>query len=145
MSNIPGTLIEDKGITASVHFRKIDPSQEGEVLRIFWNAASDYAKEFRITTGKKVLEIRPQSAWNKGDAVQRILEHQSKDVIPLYVGDDTTDEDAYRAIRESGISVSIGENPEADYYLNDQGEVGTFLDWIAEFLSSRKKQNNDTG
>ena len=130
-----GVLIEDKGITASVHFRKVDPSREGEVLRIFWDVARDYAGEFRITTGKKVLEIRPRNAWNKGDAVKRIVEQQGGDVIALYVGDDTTDEDAYRAIRENGISVSIGENAEADYYLRSQDEVGPFLEWIEGVLS----------
>jgi trehalose-phosphatase len=140
MSSVPGVLIEDKGITASVHFRKVDPSQEGEVLRIFWRVARDYAREFRITTGKKVLEIRPQNAWNKGDAVKRILEHWGGNEMPLYVGDDTTDEDAYRIIRENGISVSIGENAEADYYLRSQDEVGPFLDWLAGVLRIRQGQ-----
>jgi trehalose 6-phosphate synthase/phosphatase len=140
MSSVPGVLIEDKGITASVHFRKVDPSQEGEVLCIFWRVARDYAREFRITTGKKVLEIRPQNAWNKGDAVKRILEHWGGNEMPLYVGDDTTDEDAYRIIRENGISVSIGENAEADYYLRSQDEVGPFLDWLAGVLRIRQGQ-----
>jgi trehalose 6-phosphate synthase/phosphatase len=140
ISSVPGVLIEDKGITASVHFRKVDPSQEGEVLCIFWRVARDYAREFRITTGKKVLEIRPQNAWNKGDAVKRILEHWGGNEMPLYVGDDTTDEDAYRIIRENGISVSIGENAEADYYLRSQDEVGPFLDWLAGVLRIRQGQ-----
>jgi trehalose 6-phosphate synthase/phosphatase len=140
LGGIPGILIEDKGITASVHFRNADPSQEGEVLRIFWDIARDYAREFRITTGKKVIEIRPQNAWNKGDAVKRIMEHLGGNAMPLYVGDDTTDEDAYHVIREKGISVSIGENAEADYYLQSQDEVGSFLEWLTGVLRIRQER-----
>lgn len=134
LSPIQGILIEDKGITASIHFRKIDPAQEGEFLRIFWKIVREYEQFFRVTTGKKVLEIRPLAAWNKGDAVLWILEKRGEGACPVYIGDDTTDEDAYRAIKGAGISISIGANAESDYYLRDQEEVGAFLRWIADAL-----------
>jgi trehalose 6-phosphate phosphatase len=130
-------MIEDKGITASVHFRLVDQSREGDVFRIFWDIARGHVKEFRITTGKKVLEIRPHGAWDKGHAVARIMELKGGGMMPLYVGDDTTDEDAYLAIKGSGLSVSIGPNPKSDYYLRDQEEVGPFLEWIAGVLPQR--------
>jgi trehalose-6-phosphatase len=47
--------------------------------------------------------------------------------VAIYVGDDTTDEDAFRAIEETGISISIGENSKADYYLKSQKEIKDFL------------------
>jgi trehalose 6-phosphate synthase/phosphatase len=137
---ISGTLIEDKGITASVHFRQVDPSREGEVLRVFWAIARDFESLFRITTGKKVIEIRPKAAWNKGQAVARIMELKGRSMLPLYVGDDTTDEDAFRAIKGSGISVSVGPNAESDYYLHDQKEVAFFLDWLAGALPQHDGQ-----
>jgi trehalose 6-phosphate synthase/phosphatase len=142
LSRIDGVLIEDKGITASIHFRQVDPSSAGDVLRIFWDIASDYEKVFRITTGKKVLEIRPQNAWNKGHAVARIMELKGRGMLPLYVGDDTTDEDAYRAVKGCGISVSIGANAGSDYYLRDQEEVVVFLDWIADVLARRNGRDD---
>lgn len=135
LASVPGVLIEDKGITASVHFRQIDPSRAGDVLRIFWDVAREYEKGFRITTGKKVLEIRPQEAWNKGHAVARIMELHGRGLLPIYLGDDTTDEDAFRAIRGCGISISIGPNAESDYFLRDQDEVSDFLEWIAKRLA----------
>ncbi len=137
---IPGVLIEDKGITASVHFRKVESLRVGDVLRIFWHLARGYESSFRITTGKKVLEIRPREAWDKGQAVARIMELKGRGTMPLYVGDDTTDEDAFRAIRGSGISVSIGPNAESDYYLRDQEDVGRFLDWMNEQLARRTER-----
>lgn len=132
---IPGVLIEDKGITASVHFRQVEPLHEGDVLRLFWETVRGYETSFRFTTGKKVLEIRPKDAWNKGQVVARIMELRGRGMLPIYIGDDTTDEDAYRAIKGCGISVSIGKNAESDYYLKDQEEVAAFLDWLSEGLS----------
>jgi trehalose 6-phosphate synthase/phosphatase len=143
LSRVEGVLIEDKGITASIHFRQVDPSHVGDVLRIFWDIARDYEKVFRITTGKKVMELRPQAAWNKGQAVARIMELKGRGMLPIYVGDDTTDEDAFRAIKGSGISVSIGANAESDYYLRDQEEMGAFLDWIADILAHRCSRDSN--
>jgi trehalose 6-phosphate synthase/phosphatase len=140
LAPVRGVLVEDKGITASVHFRQVDPSHAGDVLRIFWEIARDYEHVFRITTGKKVIEIRPQDAWNKGQAVARVMELKGRGMMPIYVGDDTTDEDAFRAIKGCGISVSIGANAESDYYLRSQEEVGVFLDWLADVLFRRGKQ-----
>jgi trehalose-phosphatase len=140
LAAIQGVLVEDKGITASIHFRQVDPFNAGDVLRIFWDIARDYEQVFRITTGKKVMEIRPRAAWNKGQAVARIMELRGRGMMPIYVGDDTTDEDAFRAIKGCGISVSIGANAESDYYLRGQEEVGSFLDWIADVLSRRSRQ-----
>jgi trehalose-phosphatase len=137
LAPIPGVFIEDKGITASVHYRLVEPSLEGEVLRISWDVARGYETAFRITTGKKVLDIRPREAWDKGQAVARIMELKGRGMLPLYVGDDTTDEDAFRAIRGCGISVSIGPNAESDYFLRDQQEVSEFLGWLTEVLSLR--------
>jgi trehalose-6-phosphatase len=65
---------------------------------------------------------------------------RGRGMMPVYVGDDTTDEDAYRAIKGCGISVSVGANAECDYYLQGQEEVGVFLDWIADILSRSSRQ-----
>ncbi|OGP65466.1 MAG: hypothetical protein A3K22_03905 [Deltaproteobacteria bacterium RBG_16_42_7] len=87
----------------------------------------------RITTGKKVFEIRPHGVWNKGDAVKWIMDKFGKDRIPVYIGDDATDEDAFKAVRGKGIAISIGTNKEADYYLKNQEEIRRFLKWIGNF------------
>jgi trehalose-phosphatase len=143
LAGIPGVLIEDKGITASVHYRLADPSREADVLRIIRDRARDFSRDFRITTGKKVCEVRPHAAWHKGHAVARIMELRGRGMVPVYVGDDTTDEDAFRAIRGSGISVSVGENPEADYFLREQAEIAQFLEWMNGILSRRARTANE--
>ena len=131
LGEVPGVLIEDKELTASVHFRLAEPAMEEEILRRFRSVMRNHAHAFRTTAGKKVAEIRPLKASNKGHAVARIMEQHGRGLVPLYVGDDTTDEDAFHAVRGSGISVSVGTNPHADYYLKDQREVLLFLQWLA--------------
>lgn len=67
----------------------------------------EYPK-FHMTRGKKVLEIRPSIKWNKGHAVEYLLEtlgftssEDKDDVVPLYIGDDKTDEDAFKVATNS--------------------------------------------
>jgi trehalose-phosphatase len=130
LSPIQGLIIEDKGITASIHFRMVSPHDICKVHNVFWALAERHKEMFTITSGKKVFEIRPHGMWNKGDAVKWIWEHLGENRVPLYIGDDLTDEDAFKAIRENGIGVSIEKSDEADYFMKTQDEVKAFLKWV---------------
>ena len=132
LSHIEGVVIENKGITASIHYRMVNPKYMWELLSIFRKTAKNFEGAFRVTYGRKVIEIRPGNAWNKGNAVSWILENMGRESLPVYIGDDTTDEDAYRIIKGKGISISIGKSPEADYYLKNQNEVKGFIEWLLE-------------
>jgi len=98
----------------------------------------------RLTRGKKVLELRPPVEWDKGKAVEAIWRHVvqragSRRVLPVYCGDDVTDEDAFLALRHRGITVRIGRARQtaARYYLSSPEEMVRFLkalsclDWHA--------------
>ncbi len=134
-SYIKGVLIEDKGITASVHFRNVNTHQAGDVFSIFEKTANEYKDDFRFIVGKKVFEIRPINIWNKGDAVSWIIENMGQGRFPVYIGDDTTDEDAYSVLKHRGLSVSIGGSASADYYIQNQEEVKDFLMMLYEGLN----------
>lgn len=134
-SYIKGVLIEDKGITASLHFRGVNVRQLGDIFSVFEKVANEYKENFRFTTGKKVFEIRPVNIWNKGDAVLWILDKMGEGRFPVYIGDDTTDEDAYRVLKNRGLSVSIGGSANADYYIQSQREVKEFLMMMCGELS----------
>jgi len=129
-SSISGVIIEDKGITASIHFRMVRSDDLCRMLNIFWSVVDSYKRLFKITSGKKVFEIRPHGIRNKGIAVKWIWQNIAPDKIPVYIGDDKTDEDAFRAIRGRGIGISIGRNNEADYYLESQDEIEKLLNTI---------------
>lgn len=134
-SYIKGVLIEDKGITASLHFRNVNVRQVGDLFRIFEKFSMEYVENYRFITGKKVFEIRPVNIWNKGDAVLWIVENMGKHRFPVYIGDDTTDEDAYSILKNRGLSISIGGSANADYYIQNQGEVKDFITILYEWLS----------
>ena len=132
LGHIEGVIVEDKWVTASIHFRNVPEDKLEEFFSLFSKTTEPYEKSFRITSGKKVFEIRPLDVWNKGDAVNWIAAEKGGDRTLVYVGDDTTDEDAYRAVKGRGISISVGQNPEADYYLKAQEEVPRLLKELAE-------------
>ncbi len=125
-----GVIIEDKGITTSVHFRKVKVKELGRLIRIFNDIIREYSETFRVTTGKKVFEIRPLSAWNKGEAVEWILQRYGHGMMPIYLGDDVTDEDAFKVVQGRGVSIGVGLNCRVDYYLRDYKEVREFLEEV---------------
>ncbi|KAL8115104.1 hypothetical protein AgCh_021794 [Apium graveolens] len=93
-------------------------------------------RDFRLSMGKMVFEIRPDIEWDKGHAVEYLLKtiggNTSTDVLPIYIGDDRTDEDAFKAIssREQGYSIVVSSTPKetmASYSLRDPREVNKFL------------------
>lgn len=129
-----GARVENKGLTASVHFRKAREGDRADIRRIVAKAVASGGDLFHVTEGLEVLEIRPRVKWNKGTAARWILAScASPDALPVYMGDDATDEDAFAALA-AGITVRIGRTAEtvAHYALEDQEGAGDFLAWLAE-------------
>ena len=95
----------------------------------------------RKTTGKKIFELRPNIDWDKGKALFSLLESlytESSRVLPVYIGDDDTDEDAFRALSDRGIAivVGIGKRPtSARYALRDTDEAAQFLHEVEGIVS----------
>lgn len=140
VARIPGAILEDKGLTLSVHDRMVDP-QDRPRLREAVLAAAAPRSELRVTEGKRVLEIRPRVDWHKGRAVEFLLRHlrPAPGAPVLYLGDDTTDEDAFRALASrdgAGDGVLVTEEPARDtaagWTLRDPAEVGRFLRTLAD-------------
>lgn len=74
--------------------------EEYESLEDVVHDMLDKYEMFRLTRGKMVMEIRPAIPWNKGNALEYLLEtlgfENSDHVVPIYIGDDRTDEDAFK-------------------------------------------------
>jgi alpha,alpha-trehalase len=132
LGGIEGVLIERKRFAIAVHFRQV---AEVDVDRVEM-AVDEVVERFpklRKTYGKKIFELRPRIDWDKGKAVLWLLEALSlggDDVLPLYLGDDVTDEDAYEALRDRGIGILVADSvclTAARYVLRDPDEVARFL------------------
>ncbi len=138
----PGTLLEDKGLSLSLHYRLLDPALLAGFERAFSDASSAALEGGRVylSRSKMAFEIKASVKWDKGQAVLWLLERpRFSGTFPLYIGDDETDMDAYRAIRENGISVHVGhETDEAQYHLNAQAEVKAFLEMALGTMRPRQ-------
>lgn len=133
LRGIAGALVEHKGLTLSVHYRMVDEKLHEEVRRLLHNVLAGTDHPFVLTTGKRVFEIRPRTYWNKGAAMQWIREQVRPDAKILYLGDDLTDEDAFRVCPD-GVTVRVGasEDTLASYYLEAQTDVAAFLEWLVQ-------------
>jgi alpha,alpha-trehalase len=135
---IPGARLERKRFAIALHYREVSGDRTAQVEAAVDRAAAGHP-ELRKTGGKKVFELRPAVDWDKGKAVRWLLEVlglDRVDVLPLYIGDDETDEDAFRAIRDRGLGIVVrGEGDErptaARYQLGHPAEVARFLDELA--------------
>lgn len=140
LAQIPGAIVEDKDLTLSIHDRMVAAERRDEVAALVRDAVAGVAG-LRVTEGKRVLEVRPRIEWHKGRAVEFLLDGLAPPAgAPvLYLGDDTTDEDAFGALRERGGNgggvLVTGEAPpvtSAGWTLRDPAEVGGFLAALAD-------------
>ncbi|OGC07007.1 trehalose-phosphatase [candidate division WOR-1 bacterium RIFOXYD2_FULL_36_8] len=130
-----GVEVEDKKLTASLHYRKVAASLQGKVKALATEVLSPHVKnkEIVVTYGKKVIELRPPINWNKGHAVLWILKKlKDKKMLPIYIGDDSTDEDSFHALREKGLTFYVGKKRKtlAKYRLKNIKAVYRFLRWL---------------
>ncbi|MDP2167565.1 MAG: trehalose-phosphatase [Thermodesulfovibrionales bacterium] len=109
LSGIPDIFIENKGLSLAVHLRRVENQYHKEVKRIVNITVESWLKRYKLqlTGGKMLIEVRPLS-WDKGKAVLWIWKRLAPKHLPVYVGDDVTDEDAFSALKPYGITIRIG-------------------------------------
>ena len=137
LSAIKGIFIEDKGLSLSVHYRLVERNQIAQIKTILQEATilDTLRDKIRIKSGKEVFEIRPGADWDKGKVVLWLLARwkfslKDEDIIPIYIGDDISDEDAFKVLKNKGLTIFVGspnKDSSAQYYLKDTREVKEFL------------------
>ena len=126
---IEGTLVENKGLTASVHYRQAAAETLPRIQEVVRMTVARYDPMFIATQGRKVVEIVPATNWNKGSAVEWINRQLGgKRVLSIYAGDDSTDERAFRMLPDA-VTIKVGHLPETDarYRLPDPGALQELL------------------
>ncbi|CAN1343407.1 Probable trehalose-phosphate phosphatase J, partial [Linum perenne] len=131
----PGAKVENNKFCVSVHFRCVEEKKWNDVAEAVKSVLKKYPK-LRLSHGRKVLEIRPTIKWDKGKALEFLLESlgfaNCTDVFPVYIGDDRTDEDAFKVLKErgQGFGILVSKVPKetnASYALQEPTEVMDFL------------------
>ena len=142
VESIAGVVVEPKRASVAVHYRLADPEHRTKVTAMVDELLDEYSGRLRVTRGKMVYELQPKIDWHKGKAVLHLmqtLELGTDDVVPLYLGDDITDEDAFRALAGRGVGIIVGhpDDPEvanrptaADFVLQSTVEVEQFLNTL---------------
>jgi alpha,alpha-trehalase len=116
---VPGVLVDRKRFTLAVHYRNVDEALADRVVDAVREIA-DRDDRLRVTGGRKVIELLPNVDWDKGRALQWLLDRvvEAKEALPVYAGDDLTDEDALRVVATEGIGIVVrhqdtGDRPSA--------------------------------
>ena len=132
LAGILGARVERKRFSIAAHYRNVKASEVFEVERAM-SEINERNRELRRIDGKKVFELVPNIDWDKGKAVLWLLETlrlEHAKVRPIYIGDDRTDEDAFRALEQCGVGILVSEEAiptAASYSLRDPKEVERFL------------------
>ena len=139
---VEGALIEAKKFSVAVHYR-LAPGSAGALVEAAVDEVLERHPELRKRHGKKVLELQPAIDWDKGKATLWMLEAFAlggDDVLPFFIGDDMTDEDAFAALAGRGVGVAVGfrlHPTAASYTLADPSEVKIFLQKLTQVVSGR--------
>jgi trehalose 6-phosphate phosphatase len=143
LAGIDGFIIQEKGLSLSVHYRLVKVEEESIVAETFRRVTAPLLDKgkIKVFAGKKVWEVKPPIDWHKGKAIEAINREikallKLESLLTIYLGDDFTDEDAFRVLhRPEGWSIFVGgENPSsaAEYFLNSPAEVEELLARLIE-------------
>ncbi len=141
-ASIPGVVVEHKRYGVAVHYRNAARDRVGEVAAAVRAAARRDA--LRVTTGREVVELRPGIDWDKGKTLRWVMDHLQEagpvPPVPIYLGDDITDEDAFDAVRAGpvqGYPILVRHNEDGDrataalYALDSPAQVSEFTKRLA--------------
>jgi trehalose-phosphatase len=138
VGDIEGALIEKKKFGFTLHYRMAKKDDKALIQRAFQRVIAEQpdAQTVAVKRGKKVLELAPNIPWDKGKAALFVIQELKSNYLPIYVGDDATDEAAFKALSEDGPTIRVGRSKKtaAKYYLKGQWEVPRFLKHIHKLM-----------
>lgn len=139
LADVEGARVERKRFAIATHYRNVADSDVERVRSAVEEVDAGH-ETLRLSGGKKVFELRPDIDWDKGRAVFWLIDAlgiDESEALPFYLGDDVTDEDAFRALAGHGIGIVVGQpgHPTAaTFALQDTDEVRRFLSRMIDQL-----------
>ncbi|ASW91913.1 trehalose-phosphatase [Mycobacterium marseillense] len=150
LGGIPGVVVEHKRFGVAVHYRNAERDRVGEVLAAV--RAAGRRDALRVTTGREVIELRPDLDWDKGKTLRWVIDHLrqagSGSLTPVYLGDDITDEDAFDAVRDGdvqGVPILVRHSDDGDrataalFALDSPARAAEFTDRLADLLPGSQR------
>lgn len=142
---VEGIVIERKRFSTALHYRMVSVLSDEKIVEEVSKLLARF-ENLRCKLGKKVIEIIPDVEWDKSKAVDKIseiLEIDPRVTVPIYIGDDVTDEDVFISYRRKGICIKVCEDEcllSAHYKLRSPAEVGKFLTFLAQEYAGEEKR-----
>lgn len=138
LATVPGVRIEHKRFAVAVHYREVSPALVGEIVAVTHKLGS--RNGLRVTNGRMLIELRPDLDWDKGTTLAWIRDRidASGALLPVYIGDDLTDEDAFDAVKFDGIGIIIGHDEDGDRRTGAQFALAS-PDQVCEFIGRGSK------
>jgi len=139
LNGTQGVILEDKTLALTVHYRKARWPDEIRARAVVHQFVDQFDGALKCVEGDCALEILPREIPNKGDVVRKIWRSRAPQALPVFAGNDATDEPAFVALA-SGITIRTGaaRHTRAQYWVRDAGEVGWFLGRLEEELRKRR-------
>jgi trehalose 6-phosphate phosphatase len=146
LGGIAGVVVEHKRFGVAVHYRNAARDRVGEVAAAVRSIGQRTG--LRVTTGREVIELRPNIDWDKGKTLRWVLDYIRDNegggpLLPIYLGDDITDEDAFDAVADDGVAIVVRHDDDGDrataahYALDDPDQVREFTERLASRLDHK--------
>jgi trehalose 6-phosphate phosphatase len=155
LGSIPGVAIEHKRFGVAAHYRNAARDRVGEVAAAV--RAAGRRDALRVTTGREVIELRPDIDWDKGKTLRWVIDHlqqagsgPQENLTPIFLGDDITDEDAFDAVRDDGVPVVVRHTDDGNrataalFALDSPAQVSEFIERLARQLAQRADGTTET-
>ncbi len=142
LSDIDGIVIQNKGLTLSLHYRLAEQTAIKRIKQLLFEAieCAGAKDKLQVTEGKKVLEVRPPIDWNKGKAIEWLLQiYRTQGSLPIFAGDDVTDEDGFRVLHKlGGISILVGKDKASSAARYSLDSPEQLYRWLGKLLEARQ-------
>jgi trehalose 6-phosphate phosphatase len=145
LQDIPGVVVEDKGLSLNVQFSQVAGENVEQVRRTVHAVLATSDHPFHLTSGDAAFEIRPRVYWNKGDAVAWVKEQIGHpDVLVVYIDDNRTGDNPSALVYDA-IVIKVGAHaePGAEYEVEGPPQVIDFLNWLDRFLQAQERGLTD--
>jgi trehalose-phosphatase len=149
LHEIPGVRIEHKRFAVAVHYREVAPKHVSEIVSATHQLGSQVG--LRVTSGRMLVELRPDLDWDKGTTLRWIRDRvdPSGELLPIYIGDDLTDEDAFDAAQVYGIGIVVGHDEDGDrktaahFTLQSPDQVREFIERGSRWLAYKHQMSGE--
>jgi alpha,alpha-trehalase len=145
LEQIPGLRVVRTRFTVAVHYRGVASERIDEIVATTHRLGR--RNNLRVTSGRMLVELRPDIDWDKGTRLSWIRSHidESKSLIPIYIGGDLTDEDAFEELQLGGIGIAVRQAEDdnrrtaARFVLDSPDQVREVLDLGSQWLDYKRR------